>query len=191
MTRQLRIGQTFFSKTARASAAPEMQTCRDYCMPPDVLCRHMMVLQVLIRAMSGSADSLQGWQLLSELQLQNEQFDLAADSAAKGLKLLAQRRSKGYQGQPHCAAGIVLARGYSLLALERLTEAQAMFQALAGLLVWNAAVPISSITNIPSARELLSGLQQPAVPVRYGKDLAPCKVTRCIDIQAVTRRWSI
>lgn len=89
--------------------------------------------------MAASADSIPGWQVLSQLRLQNEQPDLAAESAGKGLKFLAQRHSKGYQSHAAVAAGIVLARGHSLLALDRLGEAQAMFKALTGtpiLSVW-------------------------------------------------------
>lgn len=89
--------------------------------------------------MAASADSLPGWQVLSQLRLQNEQSDLAAESAGKGLKCLAQRHSKGYQSHPAVAAGIVLARGHSLLTLNRLGEAHAMFKALTGtptLPVW-------------------------------------------------------
>lgn len=85
--------------------------------------------------MSGSADSLQGWQLLSQLQLQNGQHDLAAESAAKGLQCLAQRRSRGYQPSPQAAAGIVLTRGHSLLALDHLDDAHAMYKALTGWFV--------------------------------------------------------
>ena len=83
--------------------------------------------------MSAGADSLQGWQLLSQLQLQNEHADLAADSAAKGLKCLGHRHKRGYQSPPDIAAGIVLARGHSLLALGRFEDAQAMFRVLTGL----------------------------------------------------------
>lgn len=83
--------------------------------------------------MDAGIDSLQGWQLLSELQLQNEQPELAAESAGRGLKCLAQRHSRGYLPPPEVAAGIVLARGHSLLALERLDDAQAMFTALTGI----------------------------------------------------------
>lgn len=83
--------------------------------------------------MHAGADSLQGWQLLSELQLQNEQPELAAESAGRGLKCLAQRGARGYVLPPEVAAGIVLARGHSLLVLDRLHEAQAMFEALTGI----------------------------------------------------------
>lgn len=83
--------------------------------------------------MAASADSLPGWLVLSQLHLQNEQPELAAESAGKGLKCLAQRHSKGCQYHPALAAGIVLARGHCLLALDRLNEAQAMFSALTGM----------------------------------------------------------
>lgn len=83
--------------------------------------------------MNGNADSLQGWRLLSQLQLQNEQADSAAESAAKGLKCLAHRCSRGYQCRPDVAAGVVLARGQSLLALERLDDAHIVFKALIGI----------------------------------------------------------
>lgn len=83
--------------------------------------------------MAASADSLPGWLVLSQLHFQNEQPELAAESAGKGLKCLAQRHSKGYQYHPALAAGIVSARGHSLLALDRLGEAQAMFSALTGM----------------------------------------------------------
>lgn len=89
--------------------------------------------------MAAGADSLPGWQVLSQLRLQNEQPDLAAESAGKGLKCLAHRHSTGYQYHPAVAAGIVLARAHSLLAQDRLDEAQALFKALTGtpiLLVW-------------------------------------------------------
>ena len=82
--------------------------------------------------MAASADSLSGWHVLSQLRLQNEQPDLAAESAGKGLKCLAQRHSKGYQYHPAVAADIVLARGHSLLVLDRLGEAHAMFKILTG-----------------------------------------------------------
>ena len=83
--------------------------------------------------MAAGADSLSGWHVLSQLCLQNEQPDLAAESAGKGLKCIAQRHSKGYQYDLAVAAGIVLARGHSLVALDRLDEAHAMFQALIGM----------------------------------------------------------
>lgn len=110
-----------------------------------------MGVQLLRPAMDAGADSLPGWQLLSELQLQNEQPEPAAESAARGLKCLAQRRGKGYLGPPEVAAGIVLARGYSLLALERLDEAQAMFNALTGILVLPESQPLlaSSLPCLP------------------------------------------
>lgn len=82
--------------------------------------------------MAANADSLQGWQLLSQLQLQNEQPDLAAKSAGKGLMCLGQKHDKGYRCHPEVAAGIVLARGHSLLALDRLDDAHTMFKALTG-----------------------------------------------------------
>ena len=96
---------------------------------------HLVIigLQVLSPAMDAGADSLPGWQLLSELRLRNEQPELAAESAGRGLKCLAQRHSRGYVSHPQVAAGIVLARGHSLLALDRLDEAQAMFKALTGI----------------------------------------------------------
>ena len=92
-------------------------------------------LQVLSRAMKAGTDSLQGWQVLSHLQFQNEQFDLAADSAAQGLKLLAQRHKRGHQDPSDVAAGILLTRGQSLLALQQTDEALAVFKALTGLLI--------------------------------------------------------
>ena len=103
-------------------------------------------MQVLSQAMTASADSLQGWQLLSQLQLQNEQFDLAADSAAKGLKCLHQRRSRGYQSLPELAAATVLVRGHSLLSLKRPDDALTLFKALTGIVLcsvnsWPEVVP--------------------------------------------------
>lgn len=83
--------------------------------------------------MAASADSLSGWHVLSQLRLRNEQPDLAAESAGKGLKCIAQRHSKGYQYDLAVAAGIVSVRGHSLVALDRLGEAHAMFQALIGM----------------------------------------------------------
>ena len=91
-------------------------------------------LQVLSRAMRASADSLQGWQLLCQLQLQNEQYDLAAESATMGLKCLHQRRSRGYRSHPAVAAAMVLTRGYSLLARDHPDEALVLFKALTGIL---------------------------------------------------------
>jgi len=73
--------------------------------------------QVLTQGIKASVDSIQSWQLLSQLQLQNQQYDLAAESAAKGLKCLHQRQKRGYRSQPAIAAGIVLARARSLLHL--------------------------------------------------------------------------
>ena len=93
---------------------------------------NLSLLQVLSRAIKASADSLQGLQILSHLQLQNEQFDLAADSAAKGLKCLQRRQSRGYQNPATIAAAIVLTRGHSLLRLQRTDDALAMFKALTG-----------------------------------------------------------
>lgn len=117
----------------------------------------MVGAQVLSPAMDASADSLPGWQLLSELQLQNEQPEAAAESAGRGLKCLAQRRSRGYLPPPEVAAGIVLARGHSLLALDRLDEAQAMFKALTGF-------PVLPRTTTPACIKLaLPALHYPAV----------------------------
>ena len=82
--------------------------------------------------MKANVDSIQGWQLLSQLQLQNQQYDLAAESAAKGLKCLHQRQKRGYRSQPAIAAGIVLARAHSLLHLGLLDDAVALLQALTG-----------------------------------------------------------
>ena len=95
----------------------------------------VLTFKVLRRAMSANADSLQGWQLLSQLQLQNGQADLAAESAGKGLQCLAQRCSRGYQPLPQTAAEMVLARGHSLLALDCLDDAHAMYNALTGWFV--------------------------------------------------------
>ena len=83
--------------------------------------------------MKGGADSVKGWQLLCKLQLQNEQYSLAADSAAQGLKCLHHKQNRGYPCSPSGAAAIVLARGHSLLALERPVEAMNMFTALTGI----------------------------------------------------------
>ncbi len=83
--------------------------------------------------MKASVDSTQGWQLLSQLQLQNQQYDLAAESAAKGLKCLHQRQKRGYCSQPAVAAGIVLARAHSLLHLGLSDDAVALFKALTGI----------------------------------------------------------
>ena len=94
----------------------------------------LLLLQVLARAMKGDADSLQGLQVLSHLQLQNEQFDLAAESAAKGLKVLQRRQSKGYYNRATTAAAIVLTRGHSLLGLRCTDDALVMFKALNGVL---------------------------------------------------------
>lgn len=85
--------------------------------------------------MKGSADSLQGWQRLSQLQLQNQQPDQAAESAAKGLKCLRQRQNRSYRSQPDIAAAIVLARGQSLCALDCADDALVMFNALTGALL--------------------------------------------------------
>lgn len=82
--------------------------------------------------MKGNIDSIQGWQLLSQLQLQNQQYDLAAESAAKGLKCLHHRQKRGYCSQPGMAAGIVLARAHSLLHLGLSDDAVALFKALTG-----------------------------------------------------------
>ena len=90
------------------------------------------LVQVLSRAMRAGTDSLQGWQVLSHLQFQNEQFDLAADSAAQGLKLLAQRHKRGHQDPSDVAAAILLTRGHSLLSLQQTDDALAVFKALTG-----------------------------------------------------------
>jgi len=95
----------------------------------DHSCLHM---QVLTQGMKASVDSIQGWQLLSQLQLQNQQYDMAAESAAKGLKCLHQRQKRGYCSQPAIAAGIVLARAHSLLHLGLSDDAVALFDALTG-----------------------------------------------------------
>ncbi|KAL3133073.1 hypothetical protein ABBQ38_006975 [Trebouxia sp. C0009 RCD-2024] len=112
--------------------------------PPGKAKDRTLIIQVLSPAMDASADSLPGWQLLSELQLQNEQPEAAAESAGRGLKCLAQRRSRGYLPPPEVAAGIVLARGHSLLALDRLDEAQAMFKALTDL---SSSSPVSQLLD--------------------------------------------
>ena len=84
--------------------------------------------------MKANIDSIQGWQLLSKLQLQNQQYDLAAESAAKGLKFLHQRQKRGYHSHCGIAAGIVLARAYSLLHLGLSDDAMALFETLTGKL---------------------------------------------------------
>lgn len=98
----------------------------------DHSCLH---LQVLNQGMKANVDSIQGWQLLSQLQLQNQQYDLAAESAAKGLKCLHQRQKRGYRSQPAIAAGIVSARAHSLLHLGLLDDAVALFEALSEMVV--------------------------------------------------------
>lgn len=115
----------------RLHAAEEAVTARQHSQHFQPL-KLSLSLQVLTRAMRAGADSLQGWQLLCQLQLQNEQYDLAAESAAMGLKCLHQRRSRGYRSQPAVAAAIVLTRGYSLLAGGRPDEALVLFTALTG-----------------------------------------------------------
>ncbi len=90
-------------------------------------------MQVLTQGIKANVDSIQGWQLLSQLQLQNQQYDLAAESAAKGLKCLHQRQKRGYCSQPAIAAGTALARAHSLLHLGRSDDAVALFKALTGI----------------------------------------------------------
>ncbi|KAL0025266.1 hypothetical protein WJX77_012112 [Trebouxia sp. C0004] len=89
-----------------------------------------LIIQVLTQGMKANVDSIQGWRLLSQLQLQNQQYDLAAESAAKGLKCLHQRQKRGYRSPPAIAAGIVLARAHSLLRLGLSDDAVALFKVL-------------------------------------------------------------
>ena len=104
---------------------------------------YMFVMQILDHALAQGADSLQAWQLLSQLQLQNQQAELAADAAAKGIKCLHLRQSKGYKVVSALSAKLVLVRGQSLLALGTLPDALAMFKTLTGEAKSLAAHPIS------------------------------------------------
>ncbi len=111
--------------------------------------------------MKANADSIQGWQLLSQLQLQNQQYDLAAESAAKGLKCLHQRQKRGYSSQPAIAAGIVLARAHSLLHLGLSDDAVALFKALTGEPpLAPPPLPPSLLSSYPRAPSRLPSLYQ-------------------------------
>jgi len=127
----------------------------------DHSCLHM---QVLTQGMKASVDSIQGWQLLSQLQLQNQQYDLAAESAAKGLKCLHQRQKRGYRSQPAIAAGIVLARARSLLHLGLSDDAVALFKALTGKPPYTPPTPPSSPHPTPPPQSRLPSLWKAVLP---------------------------